>query len=38
MGNYRINGTFRENKDELWPLPQTELNTNKLIQKNNPGY
>lgn len=38
MGNYRINGAFRKNKDDLWPLPQTELNTNKLIQENNPGY
>lgn len=38
--NLRVyhNTVFRENKDELWPLPQTELNTNKLIQENNPGY
>lgn len=29
---------FKKNKDELWPLPQTELNTNKMITSNNPGY
>lgn len=38
--NLRVyhNIVFKENKDELWPLPQTELNTNKMIKENNPGY
>lgn len=29
---------FRKGKDELWPLPQTLLDTNKEITGNNPGY
>lgn len=30
--------TYRTGKDELWPIPQTELDTNPLINENNPGY
>ena len=30
--------TYRVGKDELWPIPQTELDTNPLINENNPGY
>ena len=30
--------TYRSGKDELWPIPQTELDTNPLINENNPGY
>lgn len=38
--NLRVFDTmiFKTNKDELWPLPQTELDTNKEIKENNPGY
>lgn len=38
--NLRVYNTavFKTGKDELWPLPQSELDTNKLITENNPGY
>lgn len=29
---------YKEGKDELWPLPQTLLDTDKEITENNPGY
>lgn len=38
--NLRIYGEmiYKTGKDELWPLPQSELDTNKEIKENNPGY
>lgn len=29
---------YKKGKDELWPLPQSELDTNSKINENNPGY
>lgn len=38
--NLRTYNTYKyvTGKDELWPIPQTELDTNPLITENNPGY
>lgn len=38
--NLRVYNTmkFTINKDELWPLPQSEIDTNSAITENNPGY
>ena len=29
---------YIKGKDELWPLPQSEIDTNSAIIENNPGY
>ena len=33
-----FNRTFNPNRDILWPIPQSEMNTNNAITENNPGY
>ena len=42
-GNVNNNNKYNtmkyiEGKDELWPLPQSEIDTNSAIIENNPGY
>ena len=38
--NLRVYNTMKyiKGKDELWPLPQSEIDTNSAIIENNPGY
>ncbi len=30
--------SFNPNRDYLWPIPQSEVNSNSAITQNNPGY
>jgi len=30
--------SFNPNRDYLWPIPQSEMNSNSAITENNPGY
>ena len=36
--HWQIAMKYIEGKDELWPLPQSEIDTNSAIIENNPGY
>ena len=38
--NLRIyyNYIFKEGKDELWPIPKSEMDSNSAITEQNPGY
>jgi hypothetical protein len=30
--------SFNSERDALWPIPQSEINSNSAISDNNPGY
>lgn len=33
-----FNRSFNPDRDTLWPIPQSEINSNSAITQNNPGY
>lgn len=33
-----FNRSFDPDRDTLWPIPQSEINSNDEINDNNPGY
>lgn len=33
-----FNRSFNPDRDTLWPIPQSEMNSNSAISENNPGY